>query len=111
MDIVMHTLIVVAAVCIIGLGLYGLFKKCKDKQKEIIIEWLLLAVVKAEKELGDGTGQIKLRFVYDLFIDKFKFVAMFISFAQFSSLVDIALETMKEIISSNKQVENYIQEK
>ena len=46
-------------------------KAAKDKKIEMISEWLLLAVVQAEKELGNGTGQIKLRFVYDMFIAKF----------------------------------------
>lgn len=111
MDIIITSLLIVFGICILGLCLYGLFKKCKERRKEIILEWLLLAVVKAEKELGDGTGQIKLRFVYDLFIDKFKFMAMIISFSQFSALVDMALDTMKNIVSNNKQVQNYIQEK
>ena len=81
----------------------------KEKKIEMINEWLLLAVVQAEKELGNGTGQIKLRFVYDLFLDKFKFVSMFITFAQFSGLVDMALITMKEMISNNNQVKDYIE--
>jgi hypothetical protein len=83
-------------------------KLSKERQKEIIIEWLLLAVIKAEKELGDGTGQLKLRFVYDLFIDKFRFISMIISFSQFSKLVDQALDTMRDILDSNKQIKDYV---
>jgi hypothetical protein len=81
----------------------------KEKQIEILKEWLLLAVVKAEKELGGGTGQIKLRFVYDLFLDKFKFLSYMITFQQFSLLVDAALITMRELVDSNKKVEAYIE--
>ena len=81
----------------------------KEKQMEIVQEWLLLAVVKAEKELGGGTGQLKLRFVYDLFIDKFKILSYIISFQQFSLLVEVALITMKEMIDSNKKIEQYIE--
>ena len=95
----------------IGLCLYSFFKAGKARQIEIILEWLLLAVIRAEKELGAGTGQVKLRFVYDLFIDKFKIVSFFITFSQFSLLVDQALETMRTMISSNKQVEDYINTK
>jgi hypothetical protein len=83
-------------------------KLSKERQKEIIIEWLLLAVIKAEKELGDGTGQLKLRFVYDLFIDKFRFISMIISFSQFSKLVDQALDTMRDMLDSNKQIKDYV---
>lgn len=98
---------------LIGLGvltgaIYLFIRLGKKRQIEIIKEWLLLAVVKAEKELGDGTGQIKLRFVYDLFIDKFKFASMFITFDQFSNLVDEALVIMKLMLTDNKQVQEYI---
>lgn len=93
---------------IIGLCLCWFLKLSKERQKEIIIEWLLLAVIKAEKELGDGTGQLKLRFVYDLFIDKFRFISMLISFSQFSELVDQALDTMRDMLDSNKQIKDYV---
>ena len=93
---------------IIGLCLCWFLILSKERQKEIIIEWLLLAVIKAEKELGNGTGQLKLRFVYDLFIDKFRFVSMLISFSQFSELVDQALDTMRDMLDSNKQIKDYV---
>ena len=93
---------------IIGLCLCWFLKLSKERQKEIIIEWLLLAVIKAEKELGNGTGQLKLRFVYDLFIDKFRFISMLISFSQFSKLVDQALDTMRDMLDSNKQIKDYV---
>ena len=99
---------IVILIGIIGLCLCWFLKLSKERQKEIIIEWLLLAVIKAEKELGDGTGQLKLRFVYDLFIDKFRFVSMLISFSQFSELVDQALDTMRDILDSNKQIKDYV---
>lgn len=101
-------LIVAILICIL---VAGFLKLGKDKQIKIINEWLLLAVIKAEKELGDGTGQVKLRYVYDLFIDKFRFASMFISFNQFSILVDAALVIMKEMVSNNDQIKNYISSK
>ena len=85
------------------------FQLGKEKKIKIINEWLLLAVIKAEKELGNGTGQVKLRFVYDLFIDKFKYTAMIMSFEQFSSLVDLALISMKAMIANNDQIKQYLQ--
>lgn len=99
---------IVILIGVIGLCLCWFLKLSKERQKEIIIEWLLLAVIKAEKELGDGTGQLKLRFVYDLFIDKFRFISMLISFSQFSELVDQALDTMRDMLDSNKQIKDYV---
>lgn len=100
---------IVGLLIIIGLGMYEFFKLEKSKRLNIVKEWLLLAVVKAEKQLGGGTGQIKLRFVYDMFIDKFKFLSMLISFSQFSSMVDEALDQMKEMLLTNQQLKEYIE--
>lgn len=100
---------IVGLLIIIGLGVYEFFKLEKSKRLNMVREWLLLAVVKAEKQLGGGTGQIKLRFVYDMFIDKFKFLSMLISFNQFSSMVDEALDQMKEMLSTNQQLKEYIE--
>ena len=108
-----NMILVIGIAVIIGAAAIGIYQFCKltkQKQIEIVLEWLLLAVVKAEKELGNGTGQIKLRFVYDLFIDKFKFLSMVISFERFSLLVDQALDAMKDMIANNQQVKNYIEQ-
>ena len=80
----------------------------QQQQMKMISEWLLLAVVQAEKELGGGTGEIKLRYVYDKFIQKFGKMAMIISFEQFSSMVDVALDKMRNMLSSNAQLVNYV---
>lgn len=101
-------IIYIAVIIIIGVALCYFFKLEKAKQIEMVQEWLLLAVIEAEKALGSGTGQLKLRFVYDLFLSKFKFLAKIISFEQFSVLVDSALDTMRLMISNNKQVQDYI---
>jgi len=70
--------------------------------------WLLWAVVEAEKELGGGTGKLKLRFVYDLFIAKFPLVAKVISFELFSAWVDEALVEMKELLATNEKVAQFV---
>ena len=80
----------------------------QQQQMKMISEWLLLAVVQAEKELGSGTGEIKLRYVYDKFIQKFDKMAMIISFEQFSDMVDMALDKMRDMLSSNTQLANYV---
>ena len=102
--------IILILLTLLGIGAFAFwfYKLGKEKQIEMVKEWLLLAVLEAEKALGSGTGQVKLRFVYDLFIDKFKYLSLVISFEQFSMLVDDALDTMRDMISNNKQVEGYI---
>ena len=77
-------------------------------QKNKVIEWLKYAVSEAEKQLGGGTGQLKLRLVYDWFCAKFPIAAAVIPFAVFSAWVDVALGTFKEWLKDNKNVANYV---
>lgn len=108
-----NIIIAIAIIAIVGAAAYALYyfmNLGKEKQIQMVREWLLLAVIEAEKALGSNTGQLKLRYVYDLFLSKFKYLSLVISFPQFSLLVDEALETMRDMISNNKQVEQYIKE-
>ena len=114
----MENIAVIIGICcvigVIGFGIYQFIKlnqfyKINPKQLEIVKEWLLLAVVEAEKKLGGGTGQIKLRYVYDMFIEKFKFLALMITFEQFSVMVDMALDKMRLMLSSNEKLKDYVE--
>lgn len=78
-------------------------------QRHKVIEWLKYAVTEAEKLLGEKTGQLKLRQVYDWFVQKFPFVAAVVPFKIFSGWVDVALETMRKWLEDNKQVLNYVE--
>ena len=78
-------------------------------QKRKVIEWLKYAVTEAEKLLGEKTGQLKLRQVYDWFVEKFPVVAAFLPFGVFSSWVDVALETMRKWLEGNQSVANYVE--
>ena len=80
----------------------------KDEQLEKVREWLLYAVTMAEKEYGSGTGKLKLRFVYDMFLVKFNWIAMVISFEKFSELVDKALEEMRPMLDQNERVKEIV---
>ena len=77
-------------------------------QRKNIKEWLLYAVVEAEKNLGSKTGKIKLRQVYDEFIRTFPIISKIISFSLFSSLVDTSLIEMKKILESNTTISQYV---
>lgn len=102
--------IILILLTLLGIGAFAFwfYKLEKSKQLEMIRQWLLLAVIEAEKQLGGGTGAVKLRFVYDKFIERFKFMSKIITFEQFSSLVDEALEVMKLMIQQNQNVAAYI---
>ena len=103
--------IVTAIVMVVMAGVicWNFFKLPTKEQIAKIKEWLLYAVTEAEKELGGGTGQLKLRQVYDLFVQRFPAVAVVISFDTFSSWVDEALEQMREMLAKNENVAAYVE--
>ena len=109
MDNALIALIILLGLCAAGIMICCFFKLSKEKQIEMIKQWLLFIVIEAEKELGGGTGAVKLRFVYDKFIKRFKFMSKVISFETFSALVDEALETMRFMIQNNPHVATYIE--
>ena len=108
MDNALIALIIMLGLCAAGIMISCFFKLSKEKQIEMIKQWLIWAVIQAEKELGEKTGQVKLRFVYDKFIKRFKFASKFITFEMFSQMVDEALIAMKHLIETNVAVANYI---
>lgn len=64
--------------------------------------WLVWAVGKAEQEFGSGTGQLKLRSVYNQFIARFPKLSTFITFKHFSALVDEALNILSDMLKNGK---------
>lgn len=83
-------------------------KSPSQNQLAQVREWLLYAVAQAEKKLGSGTGQLKLRYVYDLFILRFGTLARMISFETFSTLVDEALYVFRDMLRDNEAVSKYV---
>ena len=91
-----------------GLGIYRFVGLPTQEQLDKVRKWLLWAVTEAEKELGSGTGALKLRQVYDLFVIRFPWLAKVISFDMFSTLVDEALEEMRELLKTNQAVSAFV---
>lgn len=98
----------VAMVVTFVLAIWSFFKKPTPEQMDNLREWLLGAVTEAEKELGGGTGQLKLRQVYDAFLVRFPWLAKVISFDTFAELVDEALEEMRAMLAKNTAVQAYV---
>lgn len=103
--------IILAAIAVgiaIGIAVYHFAKLPRADQLKKVRKWLLLAVIEAEKALGSGTGELKLRKVYDLFVARFPWVAKIISFDMFSDMVKDALAEMQELLENNPAVAAYI---
>lgn len=103
--------VIVAIIAGIALAVVTIIKftnSSTEEQLKDVREWLIFATSLAEKELGGGTGPLKLRSVYDMFLSKFPWMAKIITFERFSSLVDEALPAMKELLKNNSAVQNYV---
>lgn len=104
-------IVLVIAIVILAVVYICKFTKMpKEEQIKQIKEWLLYAVAEAEKELGGGTGKLKLRYVYDKFIAEFGSLALLIPFETFSNLVDEVLEEFRNLLKTNTSISNYIKE-
>ena len=103
--IILTALAVLAAA---GIAVYRYVKLPTPEQLEKVRQWLLKAVTEAERELGGGTGQLKLRTVYDAFLTKFPWLAPVVSFAKLYELVYEALEEMRKMLEKNKAVQAYV---
>lgn len=66
--------------------------------------WLVWAVTEAESLFGSKTGQLKLRYAYELAIKRFPILAKLIPFSLFSKFVDSALEVMRNMIENNQSI-------
>ena len=66
--------------------------------------WLVWAVAEAEAVLGSKTGQLKLRYVYDLAVVRFPIMSKLLPFGMFSKLVDAALDVMNDMITNNSSI-------
>lgn len=103
--------IILAALAAIAVGVVlavRFFKQPSSEQLTKVREWLLFAVTEAEAMFGSNSGQIKLRYVYDLFVGKFPWLAKLVSFEFFSKLVDDALDEMREMLDTNDAIAEYV---
>lgn len=95
--------------CTAAIFIFKFLTSPKDEQLEAVKEWLLWAVTEAEKEFGSGTGKLKLRSVYDKFVNTFPWLADVITFDKFSIMVDESLVVMNELLASNKAIKEYVE--
>lgn len=79
--------------------MYNFYKLPTNKKLNKIRSWLQIAVRKAEKAIGSGNGDKKLRKVYKRFIVRFPFTAAIIDYELFKHLVDEALEKVDKMLS------------
>ena len=110
--IVENWFVIVGLIAVLAAGEYAVYvfvKMPSDKQLNKVKEWLLYAVTKAEKKLGAGTGKLKLRYVYDMFVTRFERIAKVITFDTFSIMVDEALDEMRTMLEQNEAALKFVE--
>lgn len=93
---------------IIGLSIFTFVKLPREAKIANVKEWLKIAVFEAEKYFGGGTGQLKLRYVYDLAIKQFPWLVTLITFELFDEWVKEALIWMEDQIEKNPRIKAYV---
>lgn len=99
---------VLAVMVFISFHIYRWLDKPRAEQISDLKEWLKFAVVEAEKALGSGTGELKLRSVYDRAISVFPWIKMFVPFEVFKGYVSEALDWMEEQLETNERIAEYV---
>ena len=88
--------------------LFGIYYTITNKEK--VKEWLKWAVTTVEKELGTKTGQLKLRKVYDMFIERFPVFSKLVPFSTFSIWVDEALIFLRNQLENNEAIKAFVEQ-
>ncbi len=97
----------IGVISMMAIRVYEFLKQPNKAQLQQIQEWLVYAVAKAEEVLGSGTGKMKLKYVYDMFVTKFPAFAMFISYEKFVEMTEKALKEFKEMIAENPKIKEF----
>ena len=100
--------ILLALIAFVGVVVWRFLMLPRAEQIEAVKEWLLGVVTDAERDLGGGTGALKLRRVYDLFVARFPWLAKVVPFSVFKVWVDEALVVMHEMLAQNEKVNSYV---
>lgn len=82
--------------------------KTREERLENIKQWAIYACALAEKELGSGTGQLKMRATYNMFLSTFPKLANVISFETYQHIAEMALTEFKHMLETNPKVKDQI---
>lgn len=103
LDFILNHIDVAIFLILVVIGLVAFIIRKGNLQKVLVYICL-----RAEKNFGSKTGAVKLKCVYDWFVNKYPVLSLLISFDEFSKMVDKALEEMRHLIDTNMQIFDYV---
>ena len=83
-------------------------KKSPKEKLESVKQWAIYACALAQAHLGSGTGQLKMRETYNMFLQTFPTLAQVISFDTYKNTAEMALTELKEMLKTNPNIQNAI---
>lgn len=98
-------------IIVVLLIIVGAYVKIRNLINNNLIEWLVDKVADAEAYFGSETGQLKLRSVYNVFVQNRPILAVLISFDRFSDLVDAALDKFEAMLDENGKIKEWYDNK
>lgn len=102
-------LIVAAAMLVMAIiFIIDFIQKSPKEKLESIKQWAIYACALAEAHLGSGTGQLKMRETYDMFLQRFPSLATYISYETYKETAEMALVEFKQMLSSNPNIQEMI---
>lgn len=90
-----YVIYIIAAIVVVLLSLYLMGFR----------NWLVYAVTDAETALGSKTGQLKLRWAYDLALSKYPILAKIMPYSLFDWFVGSALKVMRKMLENQSIAE------
>lgn len=101
---------ILALLVVAGFFINLFLKMPREKQLDKVREWLVYACVLAEQEFQSGNGALKLRYVFNNFVQAFPWMAKVVTFELFSMMVDEALVKVRLMLETNKDVKRIVDE-
>ena len=102
-------LVVILAVVFIGVHYAKKFTELPSEEQLLKVrEFLIWAVIEAERTYKSQMGVVKLRFVYSEFCKYFPSLVPLVPFDVFSKMVDSALEQMRHLLETNPAINAYV---
>jgi hypothetical protein len=108
-SIVVIAIVAFMAGVLVGYFCHSFFSSSKTEKIAQIKEILLYLVAMAEKELGGGTGNLKLAKVYNEFTSEYPDLAKVITYEQFTELVDEVLIKFENLLRDNAKAKQLIE--
>ena len=97
------SIIVIAIISIINF-----MKQNPEERLKSVKQWAIYACALAESHLGSGTGQLKMRETYNMFLQTFPSLAEKISYNTYKGIAEEALVEFKEMLKTNPNVQNVV---